>query len=209
MVVASALELSAAQLRPSLRLPNSEIRRTKPAFHPVRRRVQGVSQNSLTDFDIADRVFNSPSHPAQRRDHIQIRKPCVSGGDRGLDQLFRPRDGLIVLDTEAEEPHVRRERGGGIEIAVVGGPAKRFAEVGEFGREPRVRLPLAWAVPQRHHFGVATGEVARVRRSSLGRLPACDEFLLCELADGLQHRKPGSTRRPIRDEQRLAHQRVE
>jgi hypothetical protein len=65
VVVVSPLELSAAQLRPPLRLSNSEIRRTKPPFHPVRRRVQGLSQNSLTDFDIADRVFNSPSHPAQ------------------------------------------------------------------------------------------------------------------------------------------------
>ena len=67
MVVVSPLELSAAQLRPPLRLSNSEIRRTKPPFHPVRRRVQGLSQNSLTDFDSGSRLqFSQPSSTVTR-----------------------------------------------------------------------------------------------------------------------------------------------
>jgi hypothetical protein len=36
-----------------------------------------------------------------------------------------------------------------------------------------------------------------------------DEFIFGELANRLEHRKPGSTRTPIGDEQRLADQRVE
>ena len=43
----------------------------------------------------------------------------------------------------------------------------------------------------------------------LSGLAAGDELLLGELADGLQHRKPGPPRRPVGNQQRLAHQRVE
>jgi hypothetical protein len=35
------------------------------------------------------------------------------------------------------------------------------------------------------------------------------ELVLGELADRLQHRKPGSTRRPVGDQQRLAHQGIQ
>ena len=43
----------------------------------------------------------------------------------------------------------------------------------------------------------------------LGGLAARDELFLGELADRLQHRKPGPPRRPVGDQQRLAHQGVE
>jgi hypothetical protein len=48
-----------------------------------------------------------------------------------------------------------------------------------------------------------------MRRARLGGLATRDELLLGELADHLQHRKPGSPRRSVGDQQRLAHQRVE
>ena len=47
-----------------------------------------------------------------------------------------------------------------VEVAVVGGPPERGAQVGQFGGEPVVSLPLPGAVPQGHDVGFAPGEVA-------------------------------------------------
>ena len=77
---------------------------------------------------------------------------------------------------------------------MVGGPPERGAQVGQFGGEPRVRLPLSGAVPQGQDVGFAPGEVAGMGGPDLGRRPAGDELLLGELADRLQHRKPGPPR---------------
>ena len=79
---------------------------------------------------------------------------------RGFDQIPLPTTtGCIVLDAEAEEADICREGGGGIEIALFGGPAKCCTEIGEFGGEPQIRLALAWAVPQRQDVGLAIGEI--------------------------------------------------
>ena len=127
----------------------------------------------------------------------------------GLDQLFSPGYRLKGLDPQAEEPHIGGDGGGDIQIAVVGGPAKRDAQIGQLDREPVVGLTLAGAVPQGHDVGFASGEVPRVGGPNLGRLTAGDELFLGELADRLQHRKPGPPRRPVSDQQRLAHQGVQ
>ncbi len=181
----------------------------KPAFHAVRRRMRAARQNSLTAVGVRERLIDSARHPAQRCAYIQTRQPRVPDCARRLDQLLCPRNRLKVLDAEeAEKPGVRRNGRGNVEVTVVGGPAERGAQIGEFGGEPGICLPLARAVPQREDVGLAVGEKPCVGRTRLGRFPAFDELLLGELADGLQHRKPGPTRRPICDEHRLAHQRV-
>ena len=112
-------------------------------------------------------------------------------GAGGLDELFGPGYGLVDFDAEAEEPRVSRDGGGDVEVVVVGGPPERRAQVGQLGREPGVRLPLAGAVPQGQDVGFAAGEVAGMRGPDLGGLATGDELLLGELADRLQHRKPG------------------
>ena len=71
----------------------------------------------------------------------------------GLDQLFSPGDRLVVFDAEAEECRVGGDGGGIVEVAVVGCPPERGAQVGEFGGEPGVGLALAGAVPQRQDVG--------------------------------------------------------
>ena len=130
-------------------------------------------------------------------------------GAGGFDELFGPGYRLIILDQKAEEPRICGDGGGDVEVAVVGGPPERGAQVGQFGGEPVVRLALSGAVPQRQDVGFTPGEIASMRGPDLGGLAARDELLLGELADRLQHRKPGPPRRPVGDEQRLAHQRVE
>ena len=130
-------------------------------------------------------------------------------GAGGLDQLFSPGDRLIIFDHKAEQPRIGGEGGGDIKIAVVGGPAKRGAQIGQLDSEPVVGLPLAGAVPQGHDVGFASGEVARVGGPDLGCFATGDELFLGELADRLQHRKPGPPRRPVGHQQRLAHQRIE
>jgi len=47
-----------------------------------------------------------------------------------LDQLFGPGDGLVVVDVEAEECRVGGDGGGVVEVAAVGSPSKRGAQIG-------------------------------------------------------------------------------
>ena len=130
-------------------------------------------------------------------------------GAGGLDELLGPGDRLIILDQIAEERRVGGDGGGDIKVALVGGPPKRGAQIGQFDREPVVGLTLAGAVPQGQDVGFAPGEVARVGGPNLGCFATGDELFLGELADRLQHRKPGPPRRPVSDQQRLAHQGIE
>ena len=115
-------------------------------------------------------------------------------GAGGLDELFGPGYRLVFFDPNAEERRVGRDGGGDVEIAVVGGPPERGAQIGQFGGEPVVGLTLAGAVPQGQDVGFASGEVARMGGPDLGRLTAGDELFLGELADRLQHREPGPPR---------------
>jgi hypothetical protein len=109
------------------------------------------------------------------------------GGAGGLDELFGPGYGFVVFDRRAEERRVGGDDGGHVDVAVVGGPAERSAQIGQFGGEPRVRLTLPEAVPQGHDVGFASGEIAGMGSPDLGGLPTGDELVLGELADRLQH----------------------
>jgi hypothetical protein len=46
-----------------------------------------------------------------------------------FDQLFGPGDGLVVFDPEAEERRVSRDGGGIIEVAAIGRPSERGAQI--------------------------------------------------------------------------------
>ena len=143
---------------------------------------------------VADSRLDPSGRVAQRRNHVQERQPGVVDGAGGFDQLFSPGDRLKGLDRKAEPPHIGGDGGGDIQIALVGGPPKRGAQIGQLDGEPVVGLPLAGAVPQGHDVGFASGEVARVGGPNLGCFAAGDELFLGELADRLQHRKPGPPR---------------
>ena len=65
----------------------------------------------------------------------------------GLDEFFRPGYGLVILDQIAEEGRVGGDGGGHVKIALVGGPPKGSAQIGEFRGEPGVGLALPGAVP--------------------------------------------------------------
>ena len=90
-------------------------------------------------------------------------------GAGGLDELFGPGYRLVVLDQIAEQRRVGGDGGGDVEVAVVGGPPKRGAQIGQFGGEPVVGLALSGAVPQRHDVGFTPGEVASMGGPDLGR----------------------------------------
>ena len=115
-------------------------------------------------------------------------------GAGGFDQLFSPGYRLIGLDPYAEQPHIGGDGGGDIQIALVGGPPKRGAQIGQLEGEPVVGLPLAGAVPQGQDVGFTPGEVAGVCGPDLVGVAAGHELFLGELADRLQHRKPGPPR---------------
>ena len=99
-----------------------------------------------------------------RRNHGQVREPWMVDRAGGLDQLFSPGDRLKGLDTSAEPPRIGGDGGGDVQIAVVGGPPKRGAQIGQFDGEPVEGLPLAGAVPKGDDVGFASGEVARSGR---------------------------------------------
>jgi hypothetical protein len=110
---------------------------------------------------------------------------------RGFDELFGPGDRLIIFDKNANDRPQGGDGGGGVEVVVVGGPPKRCPQIGQLHGSPRVRLPLARAVPQRQDVGFAPGEVLGVGGPNRGCRSVGDELFLGELADGLQHRIPG------------------
>ena len=55
----------------------------------------------------------------------------------GLDQLFGPGGGLVVLDPEAEECGVGGDAGGIIEVTPIGGPPKCRAQISYFDLKNR------------------------------------------------------------------------
>ena len=90
-------------------------------------------------------------------------------GAGGFDELFGPGDRLVIFDQKAEERRIGGDGGGDVEVAVVGGPPKRGAQIGQLGGEPVVRLALSGAVPQGQDVGFAPGEVAGMGGPDLGR----------------------------------------
>jgi hypothetical protein len=132
----------------------------------------------------------------------------VDGGGR-LDEFFGLGEWFEILDREAEESRVHCDGRSGIEVVVVGGAPKRGSQIGELEGEPVVGLPLAGAIPQGEDGSATPPEVEGVGSSRLVCLTPCDELLVRELANGLQHRIPCPVRGPIDDEQRLANQGVQ
>src|SRR5262245_17182554 len=71
VVVASAFELSAAEFRPPLSLPDGQIWGAKRAFYAVRRRLRAARQNGLTAVGVRDRLIDPAGYPAQLCVYIQ------------------------------------------------------------------------------------------------------------------------------------------
>ena len=206
MGVAAACELGAAPLGQPLGVPDGEVGSSKQRFAAVRQRLAAPAENDLACVAVADSRLDPSGRVALRCNRVQERQPRVVDGAGGLDQLFSPGDRLKGLDPpHAEQPRIGGEGGGDIQIAVVCGPSKRGAQIGQLYREPVVGIPLVGAVPQGQDVGFASGEVAGVGGPNLRCFAAGNQLFLGELADRFQHRKPGPSRRPVSDQQRLAH----
>jgi hypothetical protein len=120
---------------------------------------------------------------------------------RGLDELFCPRCRLIHFGNGPDETRVARDVACSVDIAPVGGPAKRGAQIRQLAGEPVIELTLPRTVPDREELGLAVGEVSRMGGAGLGRRPAACKLLIGELADRLEHRKPGPAGRLVGDKQ--------
>ena len=116
-------------------------------------------------------------------------------------------DGLVGQAVTGSKFSTMKERsvygdgGGDVEVTVVGGPPECGSQIGHLDGEPGVGVALSGAVPHGEHIGLAPGEVAGV--CGAGDIGMCvgDELLLGELADRLQHRKPGPPRGPVGDQE--------
>ena len=80
---------------------------------------------------------------------VQGRKPGMVDGPGGLDQLFCPGYRFRIVEQNAEERRVDGDGGGGVEVVVVGGPAERGAQIGQFDGEPGIGLALVGGCPTR------------------------------------------------------------
>ncbi len=127
------------------------------------------AENDLAGVAVAHSRLDPSGPEALRRSHVQERQPGVVDRAGGLDQLFSPGYRLKGLDPQAEPPRIAGDGGGDIQIALVGGPPKGGAQIGQLDREPVVGLTLSGAVPQGQDVGFAPGEVAGMRGSHLGR----------------------------------------
>jgi hypothetical protein len=83
--------------------------------------VAATADHQLAGVGVADSRLDPSARVAQRRNHIQGRQPRVVDRTGGLDQLFSPGYRLIGLDRSAEPPRIAGDRGGDIQITVVGG----------------------------------------------------------------------------------------
>ena len=147
MVVATAFELGATHLNPQLRPPDRRIRRAEPAFHRVRRRMRAARQNLLADVRIPEPVID-PARTSSTAvgSHIDSQAADVEPRRR-VRSTPLPRPPARSSRHRTREARVGRDGGRDVEVAVVGGPTKRGAQVGEFGGEPLIGLSLARAVP--------------------------------------------------------------
>src|ERR1700757_3563396 len=207
--VAANCELGTAQLDPTLGPADGYVRAAHQGLGPGRHPVAATSENDLPGLAVANRILDPSHDPTLRCHYVQEREPWVVDRASGRDQLFCPGYRLIILDAEAEPSRICGDGGGIVEVAVVGSPPECGAQVRQLDCEPVIGVALAWAVPQSHDVSLALREVACMRGPDLLGHTTGGELLLGELADRLQHRKPGPPRRPVSDHQRLAHQRVE
>jgi hypothetical protein len=128
---------------------------------------------------------------------------------RLFDELSGPTIRLVLFDPITKR---RRQNGNGrcgIEIIMVCGPPERDAQVRQLDDQPRIRLPLAWTVPECHHIGFPSGEVSRVGGTRLVGFASAHQLFFGELADGLEHRKPCATGGLVYRHKRFAHKRFE
>jgi len=198
--IAPACEQFIAPLDRPISLADGDVWISEYAFEAEREFAAACAHRCLAGFGIPESFLDPPDEPALRRHRVEEDEPSVTGGAGSFDQLFGPSDGLVVFYAEAEECRVGGDGGGIIEVGVVGGPPKRVAQIGQVGGEPLVRLTLAGAIPQRQNVGFLCSEVTGMRAAKLISLTTGHNLFLGELADGLEHRKPGPRRRTVGDD---------
>src|SRR6476469_5296076 len=106
-----------------------------------------VATYDQSAFGIAESIVDSARRVTLAGDYIQLREPPMISCLRGLDELSGPRDGFVLFSQYAEDPCVKNNAGGRVDIAVVSCPAKCSSKISQFNREPGVGLPLSRTVP--------------------------------------------------------------
>ena len=129
-------------------------------------------------------------------------------GAGGLDQFFGPGDRLVILDLKTEGPGVGGDGGGHVEVAMVGGPPKRGARIGQLDGEPGVGLALSGTS---HRARTSASRAAKWHDAPSGpRWPHQRRRVAPRRTGGWSPAsRTGSARRPVGDQQRLAHQRIQ
>src|SRR5258708_33575486 len=94
-------------------------RKAQPAFEAERHLVAEAADHHLAGIAIADSRLDPSGHPALRRQHVQERQPGMVDGAGGLDELFGPGDGFVIVDPQAEQGRVGGDGGAATEIAPV------------------------------------------------------------------------------------------
>jgi hypothetical protein len=158
--VATACELGAAPLDASFGLADGRVHSARQALEAERHLVAATADHQLGGVAVADRLPGPSGVVALRRQHVQERQSGMVDRAGGLDELLGPGYRLVIVDPKAEERRVGGEGGGDIQVAPVGGPPKRGAQIGQLHAEPPVGLPLPGAVPQSEDVGFAPGQVA-------------------------------------------------
>ena len=114
----------------------------------------------------------------------------VADRTRRRDQFLGPDDGLELFEPKPEKGCEERDGRGGVEVVVVGSPAKCGTQVSQLDGEPGLGLALTRTVPAGKDIGLASGEVVCVRGAQIVGFTSVYHLLFGELADGLQHGKP-------------------
>ena len=99
----------------------------------------------------------------------------------GVDELLGPSERFEILDRDAEKGGEGGEGGGILEVAQVGNPPERDAQIGQFGIEPYIGFSLAGAAPHGLDVGYSVGEVAGMCGSNRRDLTAGHKLFFGEL----------------------------
>jgi hypothetical protein len=138
----------AAQRCPLLWLADRGVERSNRTFEIKRNLVV------TTAFDgcfgsryVSGRIVHSPGVIARRCKEVELCPTPVVDFFRRTNELFGPAEWFMLFDAHTDKRRVDGDGCGAVEIAVVGGPPERGAQVRQFETEPGVGLALAWTVP--------------------------------------------------------------
>jgi len=131
-------------------LTSHQVRVSEKRLEAERDRVVASARNgSQPGFGVSNGVFGATGQRTLRRMDVKLRQPWVADGACGFDECLGPPIGLVLFEPVAERARIDGDGGSRVEVALVGGPTERGAQVRQLDGEPRECLTLSRAVPQR------------------------------------------------------------